>query len=231
MRVISFSLWGNKPKYNVGAIRNAELASQVYPGWRTRFYASALTDGGTLEQLRRLGADVRVMPEQGDWTAALWRFHAAGDPDVEVMISRDCDCRIGEREAEAVGQWLNSAYGFHIMRDHPLHGAPILGGMWGVKAPLLSDLSLSIAAFLEQWRLTPAYGIDQEFLRGLYPLIKDDAMVHDDFFEHKPWPSPRHGWTFVGQVFNEDESTPARDLNMIRYMSMRDRPAAENRVT
>jgi len=36
-KVISFSLWGNKPKYCVGAIRNAELAPEIYPGWLCYF--------------------------------------------------------------------------------------------------------------------------------------------------------------------------------------------------
>jgi hypothetical protein len=38
MKVLSFSLWGAKAPYTVGAIRNAELALAVYPGWVCRFY-------------------------------------------------------------------------------------------------------------------------------------------------------------------------------------------------
>ena len=41
MKVIAFSLWGDNPKYNVGAIKNAELAKVVYPGWVCRFYVGA----------------------------------------------------------------------------------------------------------------------------------------------------------------------------------------------
>lgn len=29
-KIISFSLWGNNPTYNIGAIRNAEIAKDVY---------------------------------------------------------------------------------------------------------------------------------------------------------------------------------------------------------
>ena len=29
-RVISFSLWGNHPRYNIGAIKNADLAKKYY---------------------------------------------------------------------------------------------------------------------------------------------------------------------------------------------------------
>jgi len=30
-KVVSFSLWGDNPIYNIGAIRNAELAKEIYP--------------------------------------------------------------------------------------------------------------------------------------------------------------------------------------------------------
>ena len=39
-KVISFSLWGTTPMYTVGAVKNAELAPKIYPGWICRFYVS-----------------------------------------------------------------------------------------------------------------------------------------------------------------------------------------------
>jgi len=35
-KIISFSLWGDNPIYTQGAIRNAELAKEVYPDWVCR---------------------------------------------------------------------------------------------------------------------------------------------------------------------------------------------------
>ncbi len=32
-KVISFSLWGDNPKYTIGAIKNAELSKTIYPDW------------------------------------------------------------------------------------------------------------------------------------------------------------------------------------------------------
>jgi hypothetical protein len=37
-KVISFSLWGDNPKYCVGAVRNAEIAPVHYPDWVCRFH-------------------------------------------------------------------------------------------------------------------------------------------------------------------------------------------------
>jgi hypothetical protein len=37
-RVLTFSLWGDKPFYNVGAIKNAHLAQHFYPNFECWFY-------------------------------------------------------------------------------------------------------------------------------------------------------------------------------------------------
>ena len=39
-KVISFSLWGDNPKYTIGAIKNAELAPFIYTGWEVWFYVA-----------------------------------------------------------------------------------------------------------------------------------------------------------------------------------------------
>lgn len=38
-----------------------------------------------------------------------------------------------EREAEAVKEWLSENKTFHVLRDHPHHTAPIMGGLWGAR--------------------------------------------------------------------------------------------------
>ena len=38
MKVIAFSLWGDSPKYTMGAIKNAEIAKEIFPDWTCRYY-------------------------------------------------------------------------------------------------------------------------------------------------------------------------------------------------
>ena len=59
--------------------------------------------------------------------ASLWRFLPLSDPLVDVVLSRDLDSALNEREAAAVEEWLQSGANFHLMRDHPKHGTEILG--------------------------------------------------------------------------------------------------------
>lgn len=210
-KVVSYSLWGNNPKYTIGAIKNAELVKEHYEGWEARFYLGNTVPDNIVKELKNRSANVILMQEPGDWRGMFWRFEAASDPDVEAMISRDCDSRITKREMTAVNEWLQSNKLFHIMRDHPWHGAPILGGMWGVKAPLLRN----IKDLISEYEKGNFWQVDQNFLKIIYPHVAKFAMVHDDFFEKKPWPMQRAGLEFVGQVFDENEETIQEHLDIL----------------
>ena len=48
-------------------------------------------------------------------------------------MSRDLDSEFNEREEAGVREWLTSDYAFHFMRDHPMHGNSIMGGLWGLR--------------------------------------------------------------------------------------------------
>jgi len=206
MRVVSYSLWGDNPKYNIGALKNAELVSKLYPGWQARFYVGTNTPSETIGGLHARGAHIIDMKKPGDWTGMFWRFEAASDPDVDVMISRDCDSRITAREVAAVTEWLKSGAMFHIMRDHPHHATEILGGMWGVRAPLIKDMDRLIVEYSKGdfWQ------VDQNFLREIiFPRVSQFAMIHDEFFQKSPFPTTRIGREFVGLAFDENDAPVA----------------------
>jgi hypothetical protein len=51
-KIISFSLWGDNPKYTVGAIKNAELALSIYPDWICRYYIGKSTPQEIIDELK-----------------------------------------------------------------------------------------------------------------------------------------------------------------------------------
>ena len=63
----------------------------------------------------------------------IWRFFPMLDLQVDILMSRDLDSLINERESAAVKDWIKSPYALHVMRDHPLHKKEILGGLFGIK--------------------------------------------------------------------------------------------------
>ena len=203
-KVIAFSIWGDNPIYNIGAIRNADLAIEIYKDWECWFYIGQSTPQSTISQLnKRKNCKIILQPEEGNWSGMFWRFYPASDPNVEVMVSRDADSRLNTREFFAVKQWMQSNKNFHIMRDHPYHQTEILGGMWGCKFPALKNMKTLINEYTkgEFWQ------VDQNFLREkVYPLIKNDTIVHDEFFERQSFPTAREPNRFVGQAFDEHDN-------------------------
>jgi hypothetical protein len=203
-KVISFSLWGNNPKYTIGAIKNAELALKIYPDWICRYYIGKTTPIEIIEKLISFkNTEIKIMNDSGNWSGMFWRFYAAVDPEVDVMISRDTDSRLSEREKTAVDNWMDSDKGFHIMRDHPYHRTEILGGMFGVKKNTINNLY----DLLENYNKGDFWQVDQNFLREkVYPLVYNNSIVHDPFFEKKPFPCNRLNKEFVGEIYDENEN-------------------------
>lgn len=134
-KIISFSLWGNESMYTVGAIRNAELAKEIYPDWICRFYVGDDVNEDIIGKLKSFdNTEVIVMVEEkNDWQGMFWRFYVIDNGDVDYVIFRDTDSRLTIREKEAVNEWIGSGRYFHIMRDHVYHTEAIMGGMWGCK--------------------------------------------------------------------------------------------------
>lgn len=217
-KVISFSLWGDNEKYTIGAIKNSELSKEIYPDWVCRFYVGKSTPKHIVDKLRLFdNTEIIEMESDGDWTGMFWRFYPASESDVDVLIVRDCDSRLSNREKEAVYEWLNSDKGFHIMRDHPYHKTEILGGMWGSKKGVISNMKNLINDYIKgnYWQ------VDQNFLREcIYPIVKNNCIVHDEynFFNDqcRSFPTKRLNKEFVGDVFDEHNQRHSEYYKLIK---------------
>jgi hypothetical protein len=207
MKLITFSLWGDSPKYCIGALKNAELAKTIYPGWTCRFYLGTSVPREIVHKLAAMdNTHIVCMNVAGDWRGMFWRFEAASDPDCEVMISRDCDSRLGLREKAAVDEWMVSDKGFHTIHDHFHHNVPILGGLWGKKRDCFPEFSI----FLDAWHQEDRWQTDQDFLtQVVWPRVANQTMNHSEFHTHiwpaRPIPLPRSGREFIGATYNEHD--------------------------
>lgn len=208
--IIAYSLWGDNPLYWIGALRNIELANKYYPGWVCRFYIDKESRSDLIDSIKGDNVEVVLVSSIDSFHGMFWRFSASIDETVDVFLSRDCDSRISEREILAVNEWLESDKDFHIMRDHPYHQVPILGGMWGSRNGLMSKINLDQK--IEEWGKFQRKGIDQDFLGQIvYPLVKNTSMEHSEFnlnygSEIRPFPKSRENYEFVGDVFDEHEN-------------------------
>lgn len=216
-KIISFSLWGSNPKYCIGAIRNAELATKFYPEWICRFYVHCDVPEKYVKKLKQFShVEIEMQKGSANWTGMFWRFHAISDPDVDIMISRDCDSRLNEREMYAVKEFEKSEYQLHIMRDHPHHGFTVLGGMFGLK----KNAGIDMKKECQQFNQKNQYGTDYIFLEYIAQKIPNiKTLVHDPFFEKKDFPTKREAFEFVGEVFDENDHNQVEHTYALMYFN------------
>jgi hypothetical protein len=220
--VVSFSLWGSSEVYLRGAVDAIAQVNQYYPGWEARFYLGADVPQSTRQTLIDRGAAIFDGPPWGPWAGMFWRFLAASDPEVDVMISRDVDTRILPREVEAVNEWLASGKTLHFMRDHPKHEMPIMGGMWGCRASHLREME----SLILKWKKFGKYGCDQEFLgRIIYPRFQSNSWIHSECIVFPgesihQFPTKRHGTEYIGSALRDGDLISKHDRYMLEWTEL-----------
>ena len=179
--IISYSLFGQQPRYGEVAVLNAQLAQTIYPDWTCRFYLDDTVPRHTVQRLEKLGAQIYTMPTGTSRYAGLfWRFLVMDDPNVDCFMIRDADSLLSYKEQAAVQAWLASGKWFHLMRDAIGHNELILAGMWGGFTGVFSGIAASIQAYLDTLFLQNRC-IDQDFLRHtIYPTAAQSVLVHDN---------------------------------------------------
>jgi hypothetical protein len=220
-KVISFSLWGNNLTYNIGAIKNAELAKEIYPDFECWFYIHKDTvPQETIDALNSL-SNTKIIFKIGDLNnenckPRMWRYEPIDDLEVELILSRDTDTRILLREKLAVDEWIQSNKLFHIMRDHPHHNFCILAGMFGTKKiPQIQ----SWTNIINSYNKTDNRMYDQDFLRDyIYPLIKNNSIIHASFNKMEPHAKNfpinyDKTYKFVGEYVYFDNSRSVEHIN------------------
>ena len=204
-KIISFSLYGNSPRYSRQLVEVLASYKKLYPDWKCRVYAAKDLREETLQLITSSGSELFLMDSEGTNAAyMLWRFLAIEDRNARAFLIRDLDSMPSPREKLMVDQWLGSGKSFHIIRDHVNHGIKIMGGLWGI---LTNDFNIRKES--RKILLGNRYGVDQAFLEQLvFPRIKDDVLIHDSFPRY-PDESPvvipiAEDEPFIGGILTDD---------------------------
>jgi hypothetical protein len=203
MMAIAFSLYGSDQRYLIGALENARMAAEFYPGWEVHFWVGKDIPIHTLTQLRLYGATL-WLETYSIADGKFWRFLIHDLPHLQRYIVRDVDSRFSRRETEAVADWIDQDTRLHVMRDHPLHYDPILGGMWGLKkqAP---DFNMRHKVLT--WIVNNPGKGNQSFLAQEIWSSTTSKTIHDScgaFDGTRNW--PKNGQGFVGEYIGIDGS-------------------------
>ena len=226
LKVISFSLYGNNEKYTLGAIKNAEVALDIYPEWKCWFYVhEESVPKNIIDRLKEF-PNVEIIFKHDLILPTTWRFLPLELEYVSLFISRDCDSLISERERSCVYEWINSSKRFHIIRDHPNHGGikthRIMAGMIGFKRmPYFKCWNTIMPNYI---KYNNNWGIDQDIIQeNIYPLASKycDIYVSATFnkFESFCKEIPvkyNEKINFIGEYWSEnEEGRVSTHINMI----------------
>lgn len=193
MKYISYSLWGDDIRYFSGLLLCIEKAKLYYPNFTVVVYVDKMLNKSWIDRLTQMGARIITKSSLHDWDGLYWRFEVFDIQDCEIAIVRDSDSPSTQRESELVYKWIDSDKKLHLIRDHPAHDMPIMGGMWGGRGafPFL------VKDCIEKWRWRSQKGTDQFFLRKfIYLKYWKDALIHSS------------SNAFSGEYVNWIEPTP-----------------------
>jgi hypothetical protein len=192
-KIISVSLWGQDRRYYAGIIENVKLRDKYLQDWSYRIYCntdSYLTD--YVDKFKSYNVDIVIL--NTDWYGMFWRYIPSIEED-NIVIFRDSDTRLIEKEVRYLTEWLDSDKKYSIMRDHPRHNDfPMLGGMWGIKGKLSPNHVKSMGIYA----LNHVYLADQIWLQScVYGDIKSDAFIHE-------YDGKNCSYEFIGQGYDEN---------------------------
>ena len=206
-KIISFSLYGWDNKYFMGAICNAELGKIIYPDWICRFYCGESVPKHIIDELKKFdNVEIVEMKEDTTYSYMMWRFLPIDDDDVEVMLSRDTDSRLSNREKSCVDVFMNSDALLHSIQDHSLHDN-IMGGMWGMK----KNNRINMKELAEKWNGGLGYFSDQAFMREIIkPIFSDSILTHCSHYLRNFPVEPINGH-YVGEIIFEHNNGRPRD--------------------
>ena len=205
-KVVTYSLYGNAynasifRRYYTALWNLSSTVEQSYPGWVVRIYHN-LHERRDREGFKTLCAiycrfaHVDLCSIESIWggignstspidpvvlmglNRKMYRYLVMLDPKVDHFISRDVDSYIFKREVDAVNQWMESNFTFHLMRDHTQHKSYILAGMWGAKLHQRRDLIEGLCRAMIISGQNQIGTSDQATLdRILWPVAKFDVV-------------------------------------------------------
>ncbi len=186
MKVISYSLFGSNQRYITPLLINARTVNDYYPNWIIRVYHDDTVNVETLRIFTSLNVHLFNINKSDlkkyNLAPKFWRFLPILENNIDAIIFRDSDSIFSKREEELVNTWLNSEFDFHIIRDHQLHIAPIMAGMFGVKK---GGFGIFKEKMLNNPILTAknSYNSDQIFLADeLFPKIQNSVLINTSYF-------------------------------------------------
>ena len=182
-RVLSYCVFGDKPKYCLGMVKNLEQIKVLFPGYNVWIY---LGNDVPQEYIDKYKTFDNVTLIHNDFTGLLITIHRYFplDKDFDVVLVRDADSRFGPRDLWCIQHFLRSSYNVFTIRDHYYQMRPLMAGQTGVKR-----MNLSIEDNLKEFVLSKSnvnyYQNDQDFIeKYIFVPHRDKTVAYSEFHRY-----------------------------------------------
>lgn len=206
-KIISFSLFGDDPKYYVGAEKNIILNKELLPDWETViYYLPEKIRIEYIDKLKELGGTLIDVSDVivGDRTPIefpfFWRFLTFLNEGIHLV--RDLDSRMSDREVEYIRRWEQSGCKYFIIRDHPWH-APVPSGLFGIKGKD-NDFEKHFHDYVKNNNLV--WGTDQDILYQYIQNINQENIYYCGFDKPESYIPRINKNFFIGMQLDENDN-------------------------
>jgi hypothetical protein len=181
--IFSYCIYGDNPKYCEGMIKNLEQISVLFPDYQTWIY---LGNDVPSKYIERYAAFNNVKLIQTSVTGArlmLYRLFPLDNPFTNLLLVRDADSRLGERDVWCITHFLNTTRSVFTIRDHPWHAEPLMMGLSGFRnLPALNIQKLFREFYINKEGNVDYYQVDQNFAKEyIYNNYRNLMLAYTSF--------------------------------------------------
>lgn len=179
MKIISYTIFGEEEFYRKGLKANIDIAKTLFTDWTVRVYCCSKLPKDFIKSIDKPNVEIIIKKQEYNYHGLLWRLLPMQE-NHDVVIVRDVDTRLFQRDKNLVDDWLETPHKYHICRDNIGSNQPILAGLWGGKKP-----DLPIQKTWDKWvKNENPKGIflwDQGYLKKyIYPRLLSDLVVYTE---------------------------------------------------
>jgi len=220
--IVAFTLFGDNPKYYVGAEKNIQQIKEILPDWEVRiYYHNELFIKDYDKKLTDLGATM-VNVENMFITEKLvinypyfWRFFSFFENTRAIV--RDLDSRFSQREVTYINNWIKSDKDYFIIRDHPWHSS-VPSGLFGLKNQK-NNFKDHFINFIDNIDIIK-WGDDQEILHLYMQNISKDNIYYCGYDIQDNYIPRDDKNFFIGlQLDENDKPIEPNGIHSIRYLN------------
>lgn len=218
MKVLSFCIFGSNEKYCRGLFENIEIIKNKLSSFHIFIYVGNDVPEEWIKKYSEYDKVKLIYTNRIGNNNRINRFFAIDDDNVDMMIVRDADSRIHDRDIWCINHFMYSEFGAHTIRDHPYHSIQMMGGLWGLKKGFLNKPIKELYRLYNPENIIASIQHDQYFLRDvIYNLIEKYLVVYISLHEliyrensttHLFIPFPIKDNDFCGQVIEYNNFIP-----------------------